>query len=140
MRIGNIIWAAIMEDGTTYYQYEENKERSSEHIPRDKLRKFCLLTKNHKIIFVKELCPGWKFFYRRRTAMKQGGGIQIMHVVGWQIPTYDTYLTQTAFIYEEDMSIVVGDVISEESESILGKSFLWRYPIEFVPTDDVVIS
>jgi len=66
-------WAAVMENGEIIDQYQEEKTLSSEDIPRNGLRKFLLIDSDNTIVFVKELSPGWKFFYRRRTALSTGG-------------------------------------------------------------------
>jgi len=137
---GKLTWSAVYEDGSSFGQYQDDKERSSEEISREKLRQFCLLTKPGKVVFVRELFPGWRFFYRRRTAMEQGGPTQVIHIVGWQIPVDDRCLTQMAFIYEEDLSILIGDVSLGKPQPILGKLFRWRHPIELVAADDTIIT
>ncbi len=135
-----LVWSAIFEDGSTFEQYQNGEEKSSEAVSREKLRKFCLLTKQGKPFFIRELSPGWRFFYRRRTAIEQGGPTQVIHIVGWQIPISEDYLTQIAFVYEEDMSVVIGDIVLGKPQPILGRSFKWRYPIEFVAADHAIIT
>lgn len=134
-----LTWLAIFKDGSNLGQYHNDQEQSSEQIPRDGLCKFCLLKNNNRVAFVRELLPGWRFFYRRRTAMEQGGPIQVIHIVGWQIPTSDDWLTQMAFIYEEDLRVIIGDVAVGKPEPICGSSFPWRHPVEFVPADLEII-
>ena len=136
-----IIWSAILEDGTIITQYDGENERSSEDIPRQGLRKFCLIAKkNNKAIFIQELRLGWKFFYRRRTAMDQGGPIEVVHIVGTKHQIGNDWLMQATFVYEHDLSVISGDVVIGKPEPILGKLFKWRHPVQLVDADEQIIS
>jgi len=137
-----VVWSAVLEDGTIFAQYaEDGKERSSEDIPRNGLRKFCLLAKeDNRVLLVQEYQPGWKFFYRRRTAMDQGGPIEVVHIIGTKYQLGSDWLTQMVFLYEDDLSIVSGDVVMGKPEPILGKLFKWRHPVIFVDADEEIIS
>lgn len=142
MRQDKVVWSAILEDDTVFAQYsEDGEERSSEDIPRNGLRKFCLLSKeDNRVLFVQEFQIGCRFFYRRRTAMDQGGPIEVIHIIGTKYQLGGDWLTQTVFVYEEDLSIVFGDVVIGKPEPVLGKLFKWRHPVIFVDADEEIIS
>lgn len=134
-----LTWVAVLEDGTQFPQYQE-EEKSSESIPRAKLRKFCLVDDANTVVFVKELEPGWRFFYRRRTALPVKGEVQVVHVVGWSVPVGGVWVSQVAFVYEADGAVCLGDFVVGKPEPVLGRSFLWRHAISPLAADDLIIS
>ena len=81
-----------------------------------------------------------EIFYRRRTAMDQDGPIEVIHIVGTKHQMGDEWFTQIIFVYEEDFSIVFGDIMTEKPEAVLDRTFKWRHPVKFVDADEIIIS
>jgi len=64
----------------------------------------------------------------------------VIHLVGWNIPIVDQWIIQTAFLYESDGSLYVGDMVVGDQPTLLYRSFSWRHPIILVDADNQIIT
>jgi hypothetical protein len=133
-----LFWVARYKDNSFVTQGDGESEKSTEDLSRENLRVFTLEDVNGRRVFAQELRPGWQFFYRRRTAMQPGAKIEVLHVVGWRVPYEDDFLTHVAFVYEDDFSVVLGDLY--DSKRIEDGFEQYRHPVAFVEADLQVIS
>lgn len=135
-----IRWMAHYADGSVFKQYDEERNaRSCETMSRENLRGFSLVSKAGKILFHQDLVPGMRFFYRRRTAMEQGTGVKVVHIVGYDIG-FGVLLwpiRNITFVYEDEFKVISGDFDNSLNPC---KRHPWRHNIKPVEADEIVIT
>jgi hypothetical protein len=140
---GRLCWSVRYSDGSVFSQFHDNVEQPTSSIDRKNLRSFVLSTLEGRIIFALEFQPGYEFIYRRRTALRNGGVADVIHVVGWRkkivVEDRPEYVSNINFVYESDLHIESGEFLFEESLGY-GRAEQWRYPPEFIDDDYIIIE
>lgn len=124
-------WFVTYKDGTTI----SSEEITSEEIDRPNLHKFMLVDlKDGRALVTQRFSPGQKLIYRARTAMRNQGVLDRIHILGWEKD--DT--RHVAFVFESDMSVEMGDFIDPNTEH--SEDSPWFYPIERHDYDEVEVA
>jgi hypothetical protein len=132
-----LIWAVRYRDATTFNQFQDGRERSTEEIDRSKLHTFSLLDQRGRTVIQQEVLPGQCFFYRRRTAMRAGHGVlDVVHIFGWRLAA-DKSVRHVCFLYESDFHVELGDFCLPGQR---GREEAWKHPVEFLPVDDIPVA
>ena len=130
--MGPFSWLAVYVDGTTLWQFQDGRERSSEEIDRSRLRTLALLTKERVPFYVQHFAPSQRMIYRRRTAMPPDGPPQVRHLIGWQQTLGGRNVQHLATVCDETGRVECVDHWNE--------SHPWFRPIEEVAADSTAIA
>ena len=129
-------WVVVYQNGDIIDQSSgEDELLKTDVLDHHKIYIFHLLNSQNKPIFTIRMCPGQKFFYRARTAMKAGLGVlDRIHIVGWRKGDE----RQVCFISESDMQVEIGDFVHKEDPYKFYRP--WFYEISWKEIDDNPIS
>tara|TARA_R110000751_G_scaffold86486_9_gene172162 strand:- start:2011 stop:2484 length:474 start_codon:yes stop_codon:yes gene_type:complete len=127
-------WVVVYQNGDIIDQSSGKELLKTDVLDHQKIYIFHLLNGN-KPIFTLRLCPGQKFFYRARTAMKAGIGVlDRIHIVGWR--KGDDKLV--CFISESDLQVEIGDFVHKKDPYKLYRP--WFYEVSWKDIDEHPIS
>ena len=128
------VWEAAYEDGTIIKQInQDEKDSSTEELPRKGLKSFMLVGIEEEKIFNLKFHVGDKFAFRRRVAVKAGVGIQARYYI-FKI-TRDNVDT-VIWLNEGTREVIINRAeISAEC-----RNDDWYYSISEVPSDNEEIS
>lgn len=127
-----VAWRAEYADGQTRHQVGElGKELSTDHLPRNGLRRFVLVDKNGgNDIVAHNFEPGDMLFYRRRTAMRPGQDVvEVIHILGKTRSKEGP--NEIYFLFESDKRIEEGDFNTPGQTGVAD----WRYPLNWHDED-----
>ena len=110
--MGEFVWVAKYRNNT--YK-KANDGTSFDNIPRKNLWLVDMISPTNKKILTLTFKPGYNVFYRRRAAMTQGAGMDVVHIIGYQIKNSE--VSAVAFLYESDWRIDIGD-FKQANESL----------------------
>lgn len=111
-------WFAVYKDGSRVAHLDaDGKEISYDALPsRDDITDFVLYDiQSKKAVVSLHLEPGQKLIYRRRVAIKPGGGPQeVCYLVGWRRTIGGECVQSIAYVFEETGRIELAGAFNEK--------------------------
>jgi hypothetical protein len=134
-----LIWVCRYQDGSTFNQFYEGKERSTEEIDRTKLYSISLLDARGRTVLIQRYSRGQFPIYRRRTVLRPGQNVvEIIHILGWRMfGEADKEIRHISFLYETDLRVECGDFSHEGDPRGVEE---WKHPIQYIDCDNVCVQ
>lgn len=111
-------WVAQYRDGTVVNQYDKDgKERSYEHLERDRISAFALYDQeSRRSILTLHLEPDQKLIYRRRVEQRVGQAdpTEVCYLVGWRRTANGECVQSIAYVFEKSGRIELAGRFRED--------------------------